>query len=481
MDTLTILGILTILFMSLGILDLAMNFWKKYPWFAAGLFFILLIIILGYYYWWKDIPENEESTVVVEEQKVDIQSPQPNETFNISNREVRLVPGTPRIQVEQLTYDQFKLMCMTPAYLKKMEEALRFNYNLKSKQYTKIRKELLIEIGQMDKPGPLPSPKDEAYSSVQGILKEVMAIQVEIKGRLKDLTVEVVENNMKIILYHTEHGLEHLIGRQQIKDLLARQLNAFACNPRVFFSTFQNLVLMAGSGYGKTHIAKVMAHVYRYSGILIRNMFYKTTKADFTTAYVNHSPMKTRAALQRALEGVLLMDEAYEITPESNIFGVDHGSEAITELVNFSDKMQGLSVIIAAGYEEPMKKRFLNANEGMDRRFPHKIVLDGYSSDELTRILLNFLRKSNPDWTIQSRDKNYIYTIINRLASNKEKDYFSKQAGDMSLLAGEISTAYYNIPNCRIKEAVFEGVNSYLRKCNEHIEMDVSMMSDIDG
>ena len=45
--------------------------------------------------------------------------------------------------------------------------------------------------------------------------------------------------------------------------------------------------------------------------------------------------------------------------PPPNLLGrtIDHGYEAITELVNFLDKHMGLSIVIAAGYEKDMEER----------------------------------------------------------------------------------------------------------------------------
>ena len=84
-------------------------------------------------------------------------------------------------------------------------------------------------------------------------------------------------------------------------------------------------------------------------------------------------------------------------------------------MVNFIDKMVGLNVIIAAGYPEEMKERFMKANQGMPRRFPYVLNLQPYQPNELTKILLSHFNKANPNLIITKDDANYLYTIIKNL------------------------------------------------------------------
>ena len=161
--------------------------------------------------------------------------------------------------------------------------------------------------------------------------------------------------------------------------------------------------------------------------------------------------------------------------PEGNMFGkmYDHGNEALTEMVNFWDKHIGLSCTILGGYKKDMN-RILDANEGVDRRFPYKINLKSYSSEQLTNILLKFLHKSVPNEKINQKDANSIYTILNYIYK-ENKSLFDKQAGDMQNLSGFIAKAMYGNKNRTwISESangktknnskiVLSGFNNYLR------------------
>lgn len=60
--------------------------------------------------------------------------------------------------------------------------------------------------------------------------------------------------------------------------------------------------------------------------------------------------------------------------------------EAIDQLVALADEMREDTVIILAGYSQPMKK-FLQANEGLSSRFKNWIEFPDYSLEELVQIL----------------------------------------------------------------------------------------------
>ena len=49
-------------------------------------------------------------------------------------------------------------------------------------------------------------------------------------------------------------------------------------------------------------------------------------------------------------------------------------------------ELSGIVCVIAAGYEEEMKTRFLGANQGLRRRFQNQIVLSNYTSEKLVNI-----------------------------------------------------------------------------------------------
>ena len=383
-----------------------------------------------------------------------------------------------------------------------MYSAVKLNLNLKRERYLVVLKQIYDEYIIAKKncpPSLIPNPRyQEQVDSLANVITEIKDILKQIKITEKELSEQGnnwVSKRLVSALLDKNNGLDSLVGSDEIKDFIALRLYTFANNPRIFFSTFQNIALYAPSGYGKTKIAQTIGWVYSRCGILIREKFQSVTKSAMTTAYVNESGPKTRNLLLSNLEGVLFIDEAYDITPPTNSFGfknVDHGHEAVTELVNFIDKMTGLNIIIAAGYPKAMKERFMKANQGMPRRFPHIINLQPYKANELAKILLYHINKSNPDLNITKNDANYTYTIIENLESvcknnesfkllNHEDDddeeekgpstFFPRQGGDMLNISADIANAYYgNINEKDLQKAIIDGFNIFLANKGFHIK-----------
>jgi hypothetical protein len=182
-----------------------------------------------------------------------------------------------------------------------------------------------------------------------------------------------------------------------------------------------------------THIAKVISHVYSTCGILSTGDVKIVSRYDLIGSYVGQTTPKTQSLLFQTLEGVLFIDEAYQLASEKG--DNDYGSEAITEIVNFTDKYMGMSIVIVAGYKDLMFQRFFKSNEGLMRRFPMMILLNDYTTEELCDILLGMLEKKRV--FIPHSLKNYVFTLLHTIRSS-EPSIFSHQAGDMVNLASSI-------------------------------------------
>jgi stage V sporulation protein K len=302
---------------------------------------------------------------------------------------------------------------------------------------------------------------------IETTISQINLLLSEIKKRETSITIDSTRQGLISALTDKDNGIDSLTGRAEIKDFLALQLYTFAQNPRIFFSNFQNMAIYGSSGVGKTKLAQVIGHVYASSGILVRNHVHVVTKQSMTTAYVNESAKMTRKLLLANLESVVFVDEAYDMSPPPTIFGngIDHGHEAITEMVNFIDKMKGLSIIIVAGYEDEMETRFMKANEGLLRRFPHKLILKPYDSKELTDILVKFLVSTCPEIKFTEKNGNYLYTAISYI-NKQHPDIFKNQAGSMENLSGYISRAIYGSPGKKWPQdaelILLAGINGFL-------------------
>jgi SpoVK/Ycf46/Vps4 family AAA+-type ATPase len=145
----------------------------------------------------------------------------------------------------------------------------------------------------------------------------------------------------------------------------------------------RHMVFTGNPGTAKTTIARLIAAVYAKLGLLSSGHLVEVGRADLVAEYIGQTAPKVRAAVERALGGVLFIDEAYALTPGDS--HRDFGHEAIAELLKLMEEERADLVVIVAGYEREMA-RFLEFNPGVAARFPTVLGFPDYSDDELVAI-----------------------------------------------------------------------------------------------
>jgi probable Rubsico expression protein CbbX len=136
-------------------------------------------------------------------------------------------------------------------------------------------------------------------------------------------------------------------------------------------------------GTGKTTVALRMAKILHGLGYVRRGHMIVATRDDLVGQYVGHTAPKTKEMLQKAVGGVLFIDEAYYLhRPENER---DYGQEAIEVLLQFMENRRDDLVVILAGYQGRMEQ-FFRSNPGLHSRIAHHIDFPDYSLDELMEI-----------------------------------------------------------------------------------------------
>src|SRR5699024_5129172 len=135
-------------------------------------------------------------------------------------------------------------------------------------------------------------------------------------------------------------------------------------------------------GTGKTTVARELATLYRKLHILPKGHFIEAERADLVGEYIGQTAQKTRSLVQKALGGILFIDEAYSLARGGH---KDFGREAIDTLVKQMEDYSDQFALILAGYEKEMKY-FLQLNPGLRSRFPFHLSFPDYSVNELIEI-----------------------------------------------------------------------------------------------
>ena len=151
-----------------------------------------------------------------------------------------------------------------------------------------------------------------------------------------------------------------------------------------------HMVFSGNPGTGKTMIARLMSRIYKSLGILSKGQLVEVDRGGLVAGYVGQTAIKTGEAIQKALGGVLFVDEAYALTDHGEN---DYGQEAVDTLLKAMEDHRDDLVVIVAGYTELMEK-FVHSNPGLESRFNRFMHFPDYTVDEMLAIFDMRCKKS---------------------------------------------------------------------------------------
>ncbi len=188
--------------------------------------------------------------------------------------------------------------------------------------------------------------------------------------------------------------LDTLIGLVQVKkvirEVVARQKATLTMQSRGQEMVFsKHLVLTGSPGTGKTTVARYIGELYAAINALPGDAFVEVGRSDLIGEYVGQTAPKVRAVVQRALGGVLFIDEAYSLMPSHPH---DYGHEALATLVQLMENHRDDLVVIMAGYR-PEMQAMIDSNPGLRSRMSMYIDFPNYTPDELCVIFQNLVHK----------------------------------------------------------------------------------------
>lgn len=198
---------------------------------------------------------------------------------------------------------------------------------------------------------------------------------------------------------------------------------------------FINFVICGPPGCGKTELAKILGRICLHLGICWSDAFVAVRRQDLVAEFLGQTAIKTQKVIDRAMGGVLFIDEAYSLGYNSgNSKQTDsYSMEAINTLNQNLSEHKGQFVTIIAGYEKELEERFFSMNPGLARRFQHKFRINGYTSKELLLMFFKMVRQCN--WRIDPKTQEQLI----------KEDFFSCVKNDLKCYGGDVHRLLFNI------------------------------------
>ena len=179
-----------------------------------------------------------------------------------------------------------------------------------------------------------------------------------------------------------------------------------------------HLVFYGNPGTGKTTVSRLIAKIYKSLGVLSKGQLVETDRGGLVGGYVGQTAIKTQEIIDKAMGGILFIDEAYALTHGKG--ENDFGQEAVDTILKAMEDHRDDFIVIVAGYPELMKE-FIASNPGLKSRFNQYINFEDYTPNELKEIFLLYCKNQN--LILGENCDEYLIHHFQELYDNRSEDY----------------------------------------------------------
>ena len=182
-----------------------------------------------------------------------------------------------------------------------------------------------------------------------------------------------------------------------------------------------HIVLTGNPGTGKTTIARKLGEILSAIGYLDSGHVVEVDRSQMVSQYQGETPKVVNRLCDKAMGGILFVDEAYTLAPLSQTGDRDNqGAQALETLMKRMEDDRSKFVVIAAGYRTEMENLF-RVNPGMHSRFNYFLNIDDYNPEELYQILMVFAKEKKYVFSEEAEKK--AKKMISVLYETRGKDF----------------------------------------------------------
>ena len=211
--------------------------------------------------------------------------------------------------------------------------------------------------------------------------------------------------------------LNELVGLEKVKKVLYDLVDVINLKEKAKNLTIKDMnlhmVFLGNPGTGKTTIARIISNILYNLGYIKENKLIEVSSKDLVGQYVGQTAPKTMDVINKSLNGVLFIDEAYSLAVKGEN---SYNAEAIATLIQAMENYRDKLVVIFAGYTKEMQD-FLDSNSGIVSRIGYTLEFDDYTSEELIKIFNNFATKNG--FIVSDDAIKYLEEVINENRNTK--------------------------------------------------------------
>ena len=234
-------------------------------------------------------------------------------------------------------------------------------------------------------------PEERTLDDILGDLDHYIGMD-EVKRAVREIAL-TVHNNME----RAQRGL----GEQQKAGI--------------------HIVLTGNPGTGKTSIARKLGEILEAIGYLDSGHVVEVDRSKMVSPYQGETPKVVDRLCDKAMGGILFVDEAYTLAPVNQSGDRDQqGAQALEQLMKRMEDDRGKFVVIAAGYRQEMDNLF-RINAGFRSRFSYFLNIDDYTPSQLFQIMEVFAHEKKYVFAPDARE--LALKMIAELYNSRDKDF----------------------------------------------------------